>query len=212
MIQAGFIRFFTSQHCIDLGQQPFFKFIQQVVVWGWVNGFPGGRGWNGCLSLPRELSFSRDGQLRQNPVPQLNKLRGERVAWRNVRLKGERKALVLPGTNTLEIEVEIDLQSAVSVELGIKNGNKDAQVQMNFNGLELQVLDAKAPLTLAKGGRKLKLRIFIDRSVLEVFANETVCITKTVAPLEANASLEIRIEGGSANAKRIQAWPMKTIW
>ncbi len=83
---------------------------------------------------------------------------------------------------------------------------------INFNGLELQVLDAKAPLTLAKGERKLTLRIFIDRSVLEVFANETVCITKTIAPLEANAVLEIRAEGDNANAKTIQAWPMKKIW
>ena len=31
------------------------------LVWGWVNGFPNGRGWKGCLSLPRELSFSRQG-------------------------------------------------------------------------------------------------------------------------------------------------------
>ena len=83
---------------------------------------------------------------------------------------------------------------------------------MKFNGLELQVLDAKAPLTLAKGARKLKLRIFIDRSVLEVFANETVCITKTIAPLESDAVLEIRAEGGNADARKIQAWPMKTIW
>ena len=83
---------------------------------------------------------------------------------------------------------------------------------INFNGLELQMLDAKAPLTLAKGERKLTLRIFIDRSVLEVFANETVCITKTIAPLEANAVLEIRAEDDNANAKTIQAWPMKKIW
>jgi len=134
------------------------------------------------------------------------------VAWRNVRLDSERKAFALPETNTLEIETEIDLQSATSVGLGIKSGNTDAQVMLNFNGLELQVLDAKAPLTLAQGDRKLKLRIFIDRSVLEVFANETVCVTKTIAPLEANASLEIRAGGGNANAERIRAWPMKTIW
>ncbi len=182
------------------------------LVWGWVNGFPGGRGWNGCLSLPRLLSFSRDGQLRQNPAPQLKKLRGYQVAWRNVRLDSERKAFALPETNTLEIETEIDLQSARSVGLGIKSGNTNAQVMLNFNGLELQVLDAKAPLSPAKGERKLKLRIFIDRSVLEVFANETVCVTKTIAPLDANATLEIRAEGGNANAKRIQAWQMKTIW
>lgn len=182
------------------------------LVWGWVNGFPGGHGWNGCLTLPRQLSLSRAGELRQDPVPQLNKLRGKPVARRNVRLENESKMLTLPDTNSLEVEAEIDLQSASSLGLGIKSGNKAAQELVNFNGLELRVLDAKAPLTLVKGDRKLKLRIFIDRSVLEIFANETVCVTKTISPLEANASLEIRAEGGNANAKRIQAWPMKSIW
>ena len=182
------------------------------LVWGWVNGFPGGRGWNGCLSLPRQLSFSRQGELRQNPAPQLMKLRGKREAWQNVPLNEERKALPLPETNALEIETEIDIQSAASVGLGIKSGSKDPRVVVDFTGLELQVLDAKAPLSLAKGERKLKLSIFIDRSVLEVFANETVCITKTIAPLDATATLEIRAGGGTANAKRIQAWPIKTIW
>jgi beta-fructofuranosidase len=85
-------------------------------------------------------------------------------------------------------------------------------VLVNFTGRELRVLDAKAPLILATGDRNLKLRIFIDRSVLEVFANETVCVTKTISPLETSAMLEIRAEGGTANAKRIQAWPIKTIW
>ena len=81
-----------------------------------------------------------------------------------------------------------------------------------FNGLELQVLDAIAPLTLARGERKLKLRIFIDRSVLEVFANDTVCITKKITPMEAGAVLELHADGGNAIAKKIQAWPLKTIW
>jgi len=182
------------------------------LVWGWVNGFPGGRGWNGCLSVPRVLSFSRDGQLRQNPAPQLSRLRGEPVAWRDVHLGSERKVLALPPTNALELEAEIDLQSATRVGLRIGSGDKAPQVTVNFDGLELRVLDAHAPLPLAKGERKLKLRIFIDRSVLEVFANETVCITKRIAPLETNARLEIHAEGAAASARLVRAWPMKTIW
>jgi beta-fructofuranosidase len=182
------------------------------LVWGWVTGFPGGRGWNGCLTLPRQLSFSRAGQLQQTPAPQLTRLRGKPVAWRKVRLDSDRKSLMLPESNTLEIENEIDLGSAAGIGLGIKSGNKTPQVLVNFNGLQLQVLDAKAPLTLAKGDRTLKLRLFIDRSVLEVFANETVCVTKRIAPLEANAALEISAEGGTANAKQIRAWPIASIW
>ena len=67
-------------------------------------------------------------------------------------------------------------------------------------------------MSIARGKTVLKLRIFIDRSVLEVFANETVCVTKTISLLEAGALLEIRTEGGAATAKRVDAWPTKTIW
>jgi sucrose-6-phosphate hydrolase SacC (GH32 family) len=85
-------------------------------------------------------------------------------------------------------------------------------IAVNFNGSELQVMDAKAPLPLAKGGTKLSLHLFVDRSVLEVFANETVCVTKIISPLDANPVLGIRAECGVARAKLIQAWPIDTIW
>jgi len=182
------------------------------LVWGWLNGFPGGNGWNGCLSLPRLLSLSRDGQLRQSPAPQLGKLRGEAIEWRNIRLENDGKTLMLPKTNTLEVRADIELKTAESVVLGIKSGADDARpVVITFNGSELRMMDVEASLSSSKGERRLSLRIFIDRSVLEIFANETVCATRIISPLDARATLEIRAQGGAANA-RLQAWPMKTIW
>src|SRR6266404_4067882 len=65
------------------------------IVWGWVRGFSGGHGWNGCLSLPRLLSLSRNGEVRQTPAPQLSKLRGKAVEWRNIRLESAGKTLTL---------------------------------------------------------------------------------------------------------------------
>jgi len=53
------------------------------------------------------------------------------------------------------------------------------------------------------------LHIFIDRSVLEVFANETVCVTKVISPLDAEAILQIRADSGTANARVVEAWPLK---
>ena len=182
------------------------------LVWGWVNGFPSGRGWNGCLSLPRQLSFSRDGQLRQVPAPQLTKLRGELMEYRDGRVGNSDQGFVLPASNTLEVEVEIDLQSANGVHMSISGASKELSVKVDFKGLELRVQDAKAPLPLAKGERMLKLRIFIDRSVLEVFANEAVCVTKTIPPLDTNSTFSVRADGGTARLKRLRAWPMKTIW
>ena len=196
------------------------------LVWGWVNGFPGGQGWNGCLSLPRLLSLSRDGQLRQNPAPQLSKLRGKAVKFHNILLDNSNETVRMAGmklplknndvfletwnTNTVEIQAEIDMPTAKNFEMQIGGSTNTPPIVVDFNGTELQVMDVKAPLTLT-GERKLNLRIFVDRSVLEVFANETVCVTKTIPP-RVVANLKLHADGGSATAKLIQAWPMKTIW
>jgi len=183
------------------------------LVWGWVNGFPGGRGWSGCLSLPRLLELSRDGKLRQRPAPQLAELRGDPIVWRNLGVESGGEILKLPNTNTLEILAEIGLQTAKTVELRLKSGARDSQpIVVTFNGSELGVMDGSAQLGFSGGERTLNLRIFIDRSVLEVFANDTACVTRVIAPLDASATLEIRAEGGTANVRRVQAWPMKTIW
>lgn len=183
------------------------------LVWGWINGFSGGRGWNGCLSLPRQLGLSSDGRLQQTPAPQLGKLRGKPVELRNFPLNGEGKSLKLPKTGTMEIRAEIDLKAAENVAVTIKSGTGDAPpMVMNFSRSEFKMTGVEAPLALDKEKPKLGLRIFIDHSVLEVFANETVCATKIISPLDASASLEIRAQRNTARAKLVQVWPMKTIW
>jgi len=183
------------------------------LVWGWVKGFSSGRGWNGCLSLPRQLSISHDGQLRQVPAPQLSKLRGKPVVWRDVRSENKEETLRLPATNTLEILAEIDLDKAKGVGLEFKSAVKDTKpAVLTFDGAELGVMDVRAPCVLADGARNLQLRIFVDRSVLEVLANDTVWVTKTISPLDASGTLSVRSDGGAANFKLVQVWPMKTIW
>ena len=163
--------------------------------------------------MPRQLSVSRDGQLQQEPAPQLVKLRGKAVQWRNIKLEGEAQSFDLPGTNTLEIGLDIDLQKAEGLTLGFKNGTNDtSSLTMTFTGTKFQMPKAEAPLALSGKDRKLNVRIFLDRSVLEVFANGTVCATKIIAPLSANAALEIHAQGGAAKVKSLQVWPMKTIW
>lgn len=183
------------------------------LVWGWVKDFPGGRGWNGCLSLPRELSVTRDGELRQRPAPQLERLRGARVGWRNILLEDARRTLSLPATNALEILVEASLAATAQFELAIQGATPQQRVTVRYDGAELDLMGIKAPLKLKDGERSLQLRIFMDRSVLELFANETVCLTKTIAPLDASGlRLELNAKAGKVQVRRIQAWPMKTIW
>ena len=181
------------------------------LVWGWINGFPSGRGWNGCLSLPRQLSLSRDGQLQQEPAPELKKLRGLEVNWRKLHLQNNRLTLTLPKTNTLEFLADLDIPVTGEAGLTFVSSATFAQpISIIVNPSELSVQDIKVPLQIPKDG-KLSLHIFLDRSVLEVFASEMVCITKVISPLGADPALEVSSHGGAA-AKAIYVWPMNTIW
>ena len=181
------------------------------IVWGWVNGFPGGRGWNGCLTLPRLLSLERDGRLKQSPAPQLTKLRGKQTAWRNVPLEGDDNLFELP-TNTLEIELDLELYKAKNVTLEFKSGTDGAQpVLMNINDSGFKLVDTEVPLPPSGLARKVSMRIFMDRSVLEVFANDVRCATKVITPFDAQPTMTIHVQGGRAKGS-VHAWPLKTIW
>lgn len=183
------------------------------LVWGWVNGFPGGHGWNGCLSLPRQLSLSREGRLRQEPAPQLSRLRGQPSKWRNLSLSEHGEVLTLPKTNTLEVLVRIDLRSGGKIALEFASAGNDAPpLEMSFDGSDLGVMGTKIALSSVGSRQKLSLRVFIDRSVMEVFANDSACFTRTIKPLAANVTLSMRAEHGTARAQLVEAWPMQTIW
>ena len=65
-----------------------------------------------------------------------------------------------------------------------------------------------APLTLADH-EPLRLRIFLDRSILEVFANDRQCVTQRIFPTRDDATgVALRSERTSANAARVRAWTL----
>jgi sucrose-6-phosphate hydrolase SacC (GH32 family) len=77
----------------------------------------------------------------------------------------------------------------------ITDGRQDVRVQV-------------APFELKKG-ETLKLRIFLDRSILEVFANSRQCVTQRIYPDRADSlGVALFSRGGSATVKRLDAWKM----
>jgi len=73
------------------------------------------------------------------------------------------------------------------------DGRKDVRVQ-------------EAPFELSLG-EPLKLRIFLDRSVLEVFANSRLCMTQRIYPsLSDSLGMALFSRGGSSEIKSLDAW------
>lgn len=71
-----------------------------------------------------------------------------------------------------------------------------------------RVLSQEAPLVL-RPGEPLRLRIFLDRSMLEVFANGRQCMTQRLWPTRTDAlGVSLFSRGGKMVVKSIEAWEM----
>lgn len=69
-----------------------------------------------------------------------------------------------------------------------------------------------APFALAHG-EKVNLRIFIDKSIVEVFVNGKQCVAMRVYPgRDDSTGVSIRSRGQDAKLTSIDAWQMKNIW
>jgi beta-fructofuranosidase len=201
-------------------------------LWGWVRGFKSGQGWNGCLTVPRDLSLDADGNLRQQPAPELKKLRGPGVRQANVRLTDT--VMAVPGVRGSALELEVEFEpgaperNGLNLEfrsgagapasgtpvfgLKIRRPRGDARdLRIAFDGQQLDVAGAKAPFELKRGEGRLRLRVFVDRSVLEVFANGRECVTRVVEAVDPEAQLELFATGGSATVRSLSAWPVRSI-
>jgi len=67
-------------------------------------------------------------------------------------------------------------------------------------------------VTLA-GGESLTLQVFVDRSVVEVYANTRACLTSRVYPSRADSvGVELFARSGPAQLEKLEAWEMGSIW
>ncbi len=69
-----------------------------------------------------------------------------------------------------------------------------------------------APVQLERG-ETVKLRVFIDKSIVEVFVNGKQCVATRVYPgKDDSVGVSIKSQGGDAELKSLDAWQMKNIY
>lgn len=67
------------------------------------------------------------------------------------------------------------------------------------------------PLVLA-ANETLKLRVFLDASVIEIFANDRACLTSRIYPSRPGSlGLGMFGRGGEARLKALDVWEMRPI-
>ncbi|MCC7374670.1 MAG: glycoside hydrolase family 32 protein [Verrucomicrobiales bacterium] len=180
------------------------------LLFGWIRGFPEGRGWNGCLTLPRLLSVS-GGVLTQQPAPEVEQLRGARHRLRGEALKGERRWAEARG-EALEIEAIFERGEASAVGLRLRQSSDGKRaVEVRWDGKRLDVGGASMSLFGDLTGGRVEMRLVLDRSVLEVYAAGQ-CLTRVI-PFEAgDDGVSVFAEGDGARITSLSAWEMNPVW
>lgn len=180
------------------------------ILWGWVKDFPEGKGWNGCLTVPRVLSLDAEGRLLQAPAPELQALRGESRKAAPVELVDSWRLLPDVKGDTLELIVEFEPGDAKEFGVRLRRSEDRARsVTIQCGGGRIDLAGAKAPLE-AKG--VVQLRVLLDRSVVEVFADGgRTCMTRVVKTQAEDLGVEVFASGGKARLKSLEAWSLKPI-
>ncbi len=196
------------------------------IMWAWMHDNPREErkiGWSGVFCLPRLLWLGADGTLRMKPVPELNMLRGEEQSWQDISLAaGETKRLENVVGDSCELEINITGATAKRVGLKVRSSlageeetllyydaeKKELVFDSTKSGKDGRMVVETAPFELAQN-EPLQLRVFIDKSVIEVFANDRQAITRRVYPGRKDSlGIVLFADGGQAKFNLVKAWEM----
>ena len=199
-------------------------------------------GWSGICALPMVLSLADDRELLFDPVPELERLRADRFSTGDVQLRPEADVFLEPGGDSLEIRAVLEWDDAEEVGLKVRcspDGDEETLVRFNTNpgtrhaaaaevGSRRELIldvsrSSTSPQVSSRAaqravfdlpyGRAVELRIFVDRSVVEVIANRRHYLGKRIYPARRD-SVEVRAyaRGGRGWLRTFEAWPMDAIW
>jgi fructan beta-fructosidase len=209
----------TLKHTISVGW---------VASWLYATKVPSSWG-KGFWSIPRDLALQTypDGvRLLQSPVEQLKRLRGAAVA-RAVPLDAGTTVLSTfkPERNVYEIDAtfDTDFPNLFGLDLCVGSGRKvglryDSRTHVltidRSNSAELPIpgFARQASATVAPVDHRLRLHIYVDKSSMEVFANEG---REVFTLLTYAADTQTQIDTFAEQRGTVmdfKAWKLDSIW
>lgn len=186
--------------------------------------------WKGGHTFPRAVKLTRgenNYQLIQNPVSALNKLHQDSVT--QVRQILSESPLIIKGIsqNSYELSAAFSFTKKSVLKLIVCSGSKNGTV-ISYDPVDESLhIDRSnsgitgfspafpksyaAPLKLKEG--KLKLHLLVDRSSIELFANDgEVTITCQIFPDDKDTGLSLQALKGGVKMDKLIIWNLRSIW
>jgi len=229
-LDLGLAYFYAAQSFLDdRGRRILFGWAQE----GRPSAAQVEAGWSGVMPPPRQATMTADGRLVQQPVDEVAQLRGHHHELPRTTLQpGQLRWLPEIAGDQLDLELTVDLPPGVGLDLGILSTPDRAEQtvirlvsEATATGTAILTLDRSASslddtvdvralsgaVPLA-AGHELSLRILLDRSIVEIFANGRP-LTARVYPTRSDARhLHLTAQRGAATLTSLDAWAMNGIW
>lgn len=183
----------------------------------------------GAMTIPRVLSLRPAGTelvLVQQPIAELQQLRTNATQLTNVALRDGVDVLAgrAVAGDAMEIEVNVVLGDASTIALAVRqSADEVTTVGYDVAKKELFVDRTRsgqhdfsttftgrhaAPMTVT--GKRLKLRVFVDKSSVEVFGDDgRTVITDRIFPRNTSVGVSLRAIGGTATLTALRAWNLR---
>jgi beta-fructofuranosidase len=200
------------------------------LVWGWSwearrRRLQKATGWAGMMSLPRVLTLRPDGLLGVAPVPELAILRRGHYSRTNLHLMpaADNPLRAVQG-DCLEILARIEPGPSTTIGLKLRRSPGDEEYTLvQYDGatghLSLDRDRASQSAGVYRGVHGgpippgehglLTLHVFLDRTIVEVYANGCACLTARIYPSrEDSRGVALVVQGGGAVARAIDVWEL----
>ena len=183
------------------------------------------QGWTHLYSIPRIWRLIND-SIYQAPHPALQQLRGEKKSYGEKTTRTDKNLLLSSNTHQVELITEVIPGNAERFGFVLgknSDGSEQTKIYYDFSKEQFEVDQTKStkrkfyPLNIRTGkykidrNEKIKLHVFVDGSVVEVFINDKDAFTTRFFPGDKSSSqVELFSEGGSILLKNAEVYRLRS--
>jgi beta-fructofuranosidase len=204
------------------------------IMWGWLmegrsKSLSQEAGWSGVMSLPVIVAPLPGDGLSLEPAPELTMLREKHWGYEGLELSGARTFL-LEDIRDDRLELLAECEPGQNCEFGFRlrcspagqeqtrivyqSASQQVSIEREQSSVNPEVDRENCSVVIeADSGEGVKLHIFLDRSVLEVFVNGRCYLASRIYP-ERHDSLGLELFSctGKVRVKSLDIWHLASIW
>jgi len=191
----------------------------RIIQIAWMKGgeFPD-MPFNGQMSFPSELTLTKFNfgyKLIRNPIREIELLHDKEYNWEDENIiPGLNKNLVKKvDGDCLHIKGVFDLKTVESFGFMLRKGKKSAGTEIIYNVKRgtLSVLGSTVPLL--PNDNLITLEILLDRSSIEIFANNgQAVVSNCFTPDEGADEIVLFNHGGELGVKKLDIYELNSAW